>query len=177
MIGEIRDLETADMAIKAASTGHMVLSTLHTNDAPSTLTRLLNMGVAPFNIASAVSLITAQRLARRLCKSCKVPIDAPKEALLAVGFIEEDFNEKWQLYGPKEGGCDMCNNGYKGRVGIYQVMPVTDAISRIIMSQGNAIDIADQARAEGVNDLRRSGILKVIQGLTSVAEVEACTNE
>ena len=177
MIGEIRDLETADMAIKAASTGHMVLSTLHTNDAPSTLTRLLNMGVAPFNIASAVSLITAQRLARRLCKSCKVPIDAPKEALLAVGFIEEDFNEKWQLYGPKEGGCEMCNSGYKGRVGIYQVMPVTDAISRIIMAQGNAIDIADQARAEGVNDLRRSGILKVIQGLTSVAEVEACTNE
>ena len=177
MIGEIRDLETADMAIKAASTGHMVLSTLHTNDAPSTLTRLLNMGVAPFNIASAVSLITAQRLARRLCKSCKVPIDAPKEALLAVGFIEEDFNEKWQLYGPKEGGCELCNAGYKGRVGIYQVMPVTDAISRIIMSQGNAIDIADQARAEGVNDLRRSGILKVIQGLTSVAEVEACTNE
>ena len=177
MIGEIRDLETADMAIKAASTGHMVLSTLHTNDAPSTLTRLLNMGVAPFNIASAVSLITAQRLARRLCKSCKVPIDAPKEALLAVGFIEEDFNEKWQLYGPKEGGCEMCNAGYKGRVGIYQVMPVTDAISRIIMSQGNAIDIADQARAEGVNDLRRSGILKVMQGLTSVAEVEACTNE
>ena len=177
MIGEIRDLETADMAIKAASTGHMVLSTLHTNDAPSTLTRLLNMGVAPFNIASAVSLITAQRLARRLCKSCKVPIDAPKEALLAVGFIEEDFNEKWQLYGPKEGGCEMCNAGYKGRVGIYQVMPVTDAISRIIMSQGNAIDIADQAKAEGVNDLRRSGILKVMQGLTSVAEVEACTNE
>ena len=177
MIGEIRDLETADMAIKAASTGHMVLSTLHTNDAPSTLTRLLNMGVAPFNIASAVSLITAQRLARRLCKSCKVPIDAPKEALLAVGFIEEDFNEKWQLYGPKEGGCEMCNAGYKGRVGIYQVMPVTDAISRIIMAQGNAIDIADQARAEGVNDLRRSGILKVMQGLTSVAEVEACTNE
>ena len=177
MIGEIRDLETADMAIKAASTGHMVLSTLHTNDAPTTLTRLLNMGVAPFNIASAVSLITAQRLARRLCKSCKVPIDAPKEALLTVGFREEDFKEKWQLYGPKEGGCEMCNNGYKGRVGIYQVMPVTDAISRIIMEQGNAIDIADQAKKEGVNDLRRSGILKVIQGLTSVAEVEACTNE
>jgi type IV pilus assembly protein PilB len=177
MIGEIRDLETADMAIKAASTGHMVLSTLHTNDAPSTLTRLMNMGVAPFNIASAVSLITAQRLARRLCKSCKVAIDAPKEALLTVGFREEDFKEKWQLYGPKEGGCEMCNNGYKGRVGIYQVMPITDAISRIIMSQGNAIDIADQAKKEGVNDLRRSGILKVMQGLTSVAEVEACTNE
>lgn len=177
MIGEIRDLETADMAIKAASTGHMVLSTLHTNDAPSTLTRLLNMGVAPFNIASAVSLITAQRLARRLCKNCKVPINVPKEALLDVGFIEEDFKEKFQLYGPKEGGCELCNNGYKGRVGIYQVMPISDAISRIIMKHGTAHDIADQAKLEGINDLRRSGILKVIQGLTSIEEVEACTNE
>ncbi|MEO7343215.1 MAG: type IV-A pilus assembly ATPase PilB [Methylotenera sp.] len=177
MIGEIRDLETADMAIKAASTGHMVLSTLHTNDAPSTLTRLLNMGVAPFNIASAVSLITAQRLARRLCKSCKIPIDVPKEALIGVGFKEEDFNSSWQLYGPKEGGCEMCNSGYKGRVGIYQVMPITEAMSRIIMSSGNAIDIADQAKKDGVNDLRRSGILKVMQGLTSIEEVEACTNE
>lgn len=177
MIGEIRDLETADMAIKAASTGHMVLSTLHTNDAPSTLTRLMNMGVAPFNIASAVSLITAQRLARRLCKTCKEPIDAPKDALMKVGFIEEDFNEELKLFGPKEGGCDQCNGGYKGRVGIYQVMPITDAISRIIMENGNAIDIADQARKEGVNDLRRSGILKVMQGLTSIAEVESCTNE
>jgi type IV pilus assembly protein PilB len=177
MIGEIRDLETADMAIKAASTGHMVLSTLHTNDAPTTLTRLMNMGVAPFNIASSVTLITAQRLARRLCKNCKVPVEAPKEALLKVGFIEEDFKQDFQIYGPKEGGCELCNSGYKGRVGIYQVMPVTDAISRIIMTNGNAIDIADQARKEGVNDLRRSGILKVIQGLTSIAEVEACTNE
>ena len=177
MIGEIRDLETADMAIKAASTGHMVLSTLHTNDAPSTLTRLLNMGVAPFNIASAVSLITAQRLARRLCKNCKVPVNVPKEALLGVGFIEQDFASKWQLYGPKEGGCELCNEGYKGRVGIYQVMPITDAISRIIMTQGNAIDIADQAKKDGVNDLRRSGVIKVMQGLTSIAEVEACTNE
>ncbi len=177
MIGEIRDLETADMAIKAASTGHMVLSTLHTNDAPSTLTRLMNMGVAPFNIASAVSLITAQRLARRLCKNCKVPIEAPKEALLKVGFIEDDFKQELKLFGPKEGGCDQCNGGYKGRVGIYQVMPVSDAIARIIMENGNAIDIADQAKKEGVNDLRRSGILKVIQGLTSIAEVEACTNE
>ena len=177
MIGEIRDLETADMAIKAASTGHMVLSTLHTNDAPSTLTRLMNMGVATFNIASAVSLITAQRLARRLCKNCKVPIEVPKQALLDVGFIEDDFKETFQLYSPKEGGCEMCNGGYKGRVGIYQVMPITDAISRIIMSNGNAIDIADQAKKEGVNDLRRSGILKVMQGLTSIAEVEACTNE
>lgn len=177
MIGEIRDLETADMAIKAASTGHMVLSTLHTNDAPSTLTRLLNMGVAPFNIASAVSLITAQRLARRLCKHCKVPLSVPKEALLSVGFIEDDFKEEWQLYGHNPNGCDLCNAGYKGRVGIYQVMPVTDAISRIIMKNGTAHDIADQAKLEGVNDLRRSGILKVIQGLTSIEEVEACTNE
>lgn len=177
MIGEIRDLETADMAIKAASTGHMVLSTLHTNDAPSTLTRLVNMGVAPFNIASAVSLITAQRLARRLCKHCKVPLTVPKEALLRVGFIEEDFKEEWQLYGHNPDGCEMCNGGYKGRVGIYQVMPITDAISRIIMKNGTAHDIADQAKLEGVNDLRRSGILKVIQGLTSIEEVEACTNE
>jgi type IV pilus assembly protein PilB len=177
MIGEIRDLETADMAIKAASTGHMVLSTLHTNDAPSTLTRLMNMGVAPFNIASAVSLITAQRLARRLCKSCKVPINVPKEALIKVGFIESDFDKEFQLYGAKEGGCDLCNGGYKGRLGIYQVMPVTDAIARIIMENGNAIDIADQAEKEGVHDLRRSGILKVIQGLTSISEIEACTNE
>ncbi len=177
MIGEIRDLETADMAIKAASTGHMVLSTLHTNDAPSTLTRLVNMGVAPFNIASAVSLITAQRLARRLCKNCKIPLSVPKEALLRVGFIEEDFEQEWQLYGHNPDGCELCNGGYKGRVGIYQVMPITDAISRIIMKNGTAHDIADQARAEGVNDLRRSGILKVIQGLTSIEEVEACTNE
>lgn len=177
MIGEIRDLETADMAIKAASTGHMVLSTLHTNDAPSTLTRLLNMGVAPFNIASAVSLITAQRLARRLCKHCKVPLDLPKEALLEVGFTEEDFAEPWQLYGPNHEGCEYCNGGYKGRVGIYQVMPVTDAISRIIMKNGTAHDIADQARLEGVKDLRQSGLLKVKQGLTSIEEVEAVTNE
>ena len=177
MIGEIRDLETADMAIKAASTGHMVLSTLHTNDAPSTLTRLLNMGVAPFNIASAVSLITAQRLARRLCKNCKVPLDIPKEALFGVGFTEDDFKDEWQLYGPKEGGCELCNNGYKGRVGIYQVMPITDAISRIIMKSGTAHDIADQAKLEGVKDLRQSGLIKVMQGLTSIEEVEACTNE
>ncbi|OYZ06471.1 MAG: type IV-A pilus assembly ATPase PilB, partial [Methylophilales bacterium 16-45-7] len=177
MIGEIRDLETADMAIKAASTGHMVLSTLHTNDAPSTLTRLMNMGVAPFNIASAVSLITAQRLARRLCKNCKVPLTVPKEALLSVGFKEADLEEPWQLYGHKEGGCEMCNGGYKGRVGIYQVMPITDAISRIIMTNGNAHDIADQAKREGVKDLRESGLLKVKQGQTSIEEVQAVTNE
>ena len=177
MIGEIRDLETADMAIKAASTGHMVLSTLHTNDAPSTLTRLLNMGVAPFNIASAVSLITAQRLARRLCKNCKQPIDIPKEAMLSVGFTKADLDGSWQLYGAKEGGCELCNDGYKGRVGIYQVMPVTDAISRIIMKNGTSHDIADQAKREGVKDLRQSGLLKVKQGLTSIEEVETCTNE
>lgn len=177
MIGEIRDLETADMAIKAASTGHMVLSTLHTNDAPSTLSRLLNMGVAPFNIASAVSLITAQRLARRLCKSCKHPVDIPKEALLRAGFKEEELDGSWTLYGPKEGGCELCNGGYKGRVGIYQVMPISEEMANIIMKNGNAIDIAKQADKEGVNDLRRSGLLKVMQGLTSLAEVEACTNE
>lgn len=177
MIGEIRDLETADMAIKAASTGHMVLSTLHTNDAPTTLTRLLNMGVAPFNIASAVSLITAQRLARKLCKNCRVPIELPKEAMLSVGFTETDLDGSWQLYAPKEDGCELCNGGYKGRVGIYQVMPVSDAISRIIMKNGTAHDIADQAKREGVKDLRQSGLLKVKQGLTSINEVEAVTNE
>lgn len=177
MIGEIRDLETADMAIKAASTGHMVLSTLHTNDAPATLTRLMNMGVAPFNIASAVSLITAQRLARRLCKNCKVPLDIPREALLSMGYKEADFDDSWQPYGPREGGCDQCNGGYKGRVGIYQVMPITDEISRIIMKNGTAHDIADQAKREGVKDLRQSGLLKVKQGLTSLEEVQAVTNE
>jgi type IV pilus assembly protein PilB len=177
MIGEIRDLETADMAIKAASTGHMVLSTLHTNDAPSTLTRLMNMGVAPFNIASAVSLITAQRLARRLCPHCREPLDLPKEALLSVGFTEADLDGSWQLYGPREGGCEMCNGGYKGRVGIYQVMPVSDEMSCIIMKNGTSHDIADQAKREGVRDLRQSGLMKVKQGLTSIAEVEAVTNE
>lgn len=177
MIGEIRDLETADMAIKAASTGHMVLSTLHTNDAPSTLTRLMNMGVAPFNIASAVSLITAQRLARKLCPSCKVPLEIPKEALLSVGFTEADLDGSWQLYGHKAEGCELCNGGYKGRLGIYQVMPVTDAISRIIMKNGTAHDINDQAKLEGVKDLRQSGLLKVKLGLTSIEEIEAVTNE
>lgn len=178
MVGEIRDLETADIAIKAAQTGHMVLSTLHTNDAPGTLSRLMNMGVAPFNIASSVILITAQRLARRLCKVCKHPVDIPREALLQVGFKEEDIDGSWQPHGPKEGGCDACNgSGYKGRVGIYQVMPITDEMSRIIMKNGTAHDISDQARREGVKDLRQSGLLKVKQGLTSLEEIEACTNE
>jgi type IV pilus assembly protein PilB len=176
MVGEIRDLETADISIKAAQTGHMVLSTLHTNDAPTTLTRLMNMGVAPFNIASSVILITAQRLARRLCNNCKKPIDIPREALLRAGFKDEDLDGSWQPYGHV--GCDACKNtGYKGRVGIYQVMPITDEISRIIMKNGTAIDIADQAKLEGVKDLRQSGLIKVKMGLTSLEEVEAVTNE
>ena len=177
MIGEIRDLETADMAIKAASTGHMVLSTLHTNDAPSTLTRLVNMGVAPFNIASAVSLITAQRLARKLCPHCRVPADIPREALLDIGFKDADLDGSWQPYAANADGCDHCNQGYKGRVGIYQVMPVSDEMSRIIMKNGTSHDIADQAQREGVRDLRQSGLLKVKQGLTSLEEIEAVTNE
>ena len=175
MVGEIRDLETADISIKAAQTGHMVLSTLHTNDAPTTLTRLMNMGVAPFNIASSVILITAQRLARRLC-SCKQPATIPKEALLRAGFKEEDLDGSWQPYHAV--GCELCKNtGYKGRVGIYQVMPITDEMTRIIMKNGNAIDIADQARREGVRDLRQAGLLKVKAGMTSLEEVEAVTNE
>jgi len=176
MVGEIRDLETADISIKAAQTGHMVLSTLHTNDAPTTLTRLMNMGVAPFNIASSVILITAQRLARRLCSNCKKPLDIPKEALLRAGFAEDDLDGTWQPYGHI--GCEACKGtGYKGRVGIYQVMPITDEISRIIMKNGTAVDIADQAKREGVKDLRQSGLLKVKAGLTSLEEVEAVTNE
>jgi type IV pilus assembly protein PilB len=175
MVGEIRDLETADISIKAAQTGHMVLSTLHTNDAPTTLTRLLNMGVAPFNVASSVLLITAQRLGRRLCASCKQPADIPTEALLSCGFKEEDLDGTWVPYKPV--GCDLCKGtGYKGRVGIYQVMPITEEIQRIIMSNGNSIDIADQARREGVRDLRQSALLKVKQGITSLEEVEATTN-
>ena len=176
MVGEIRDLETADIAIKAAQTGHLVLSTLHTNDAPTTLTRLANMGVAPFNIASSVILITAQRLARRLCPHCKEPADIPPEALLRAGFSEEDLDGSWQPY--RHVGCEHCKGtGYKGRVGIYQVMPISEEISRIIMKNGTAHDIADQARREGVKDLRQSGLLKVKAGITSLEEVEAVTNE
>jgi type IV pilus assembly protein PilB len=175
MVGEIRDIETGEISIKAAQTGHMVLSTLHTNDAPATLTRLMNMGIAPFNIASSVILITAQRLARKLC-SCKKPEDIPEEALLRAGFKEDDLDGTWHPFGPV--GCDLCKNtGYKGRVGIYQVMPVKDEMSRIIMKNGTAIDIADQAARDGVNDLRQSGLLKVRRGLTSLEEVEAVTNE
>jgi type IV pilus assembly protein PilB len=175
MVGEIRDLETAEISIKAAQTGHMVLSTLHTNDAPTTLERLRNMGVAPFNIASSVILITAQRLARRLC-TCKKPIEIPMEALMQAGFSEADLSGDWQAYGPS--GCDRCKGtGYKGRVGIYQVMPITEEIQRIIMTGGNSMDIAAQAQLEGIQDLRQSGLAKVKQGLTSLTEVLATTNE
>jgi type IV pilus assembly protein PilB len=175
MVGEIRDLETADIAIKAAQTGHMVFSTLHTNDAPSTLTRLMNMGVAPFNIASSVILITAQRLARRLC-TCKQPLASSREALLAAGYREGDLDGDWKPYGPV--GCERCmGSGYKGRVGIYQIMPITPAIEKLILAHGNSMEIAAQAEAEGVNSLRRSGLMKVKQGLTSLEEVLGCTNE
>jgi type IV pilus assembly protein PilB len=175
MVGEIRDLETADIAIKAAQTGHMVMSTLHTNDGPSTLTRLLNMGVAPFNIASSVLLITAQRLVRRLCENCKKPGDYPRSALLKAGFNEADLDGSWVPY--KSVGCGSCNNGYRGRLGIYQVMPVTEDIQRIILAQGSSIDIAVQAQKAGVRDLRQSGLVKVRLGSTSLEEVIAATNE
>jgi type IV pilus assembly protein PilB len=176
MVGEIRDLETADIAIKAAQTGHLVMSTLHTNDAPTTLTRMLNMGVAPFNIASSVILITAQRLGRKLCNKCKKPEDIPPEALQRAGFRDEDLDGSWQPFGPV--GCDQCKGtGYKGRMGIYQVMPVTDDLRQIIMRAGNALEIAEQAQKEGVKDLRQSGLLKVKAGITSLEEIEAITNE
>ena len=175
MVGEIRDLETADIAIKAAQTGHMVFSTLHTNDAPSTLTRLMNMGVAPFNIASSVILITAQRLARRLC-TCKQHVEVLDEVLLQAGFLEEELDGTWRPYGPI--GCERCNGtGYKGRVGIYQIMPITEAIEKIILANGTSLEIRKQSEAEGVKGLRRSGLQKVRQGLTSLEEVLGCTNE
>ncbi|HWG31096.1 MAG TPA: type IV-A pilus assembly ATPase PilB, partial [Steroidobacteraceae bacterium] len=175
MVGEIRDLETAEIAIKAAQTGHLVLSTLHTNDAPQTLTRLVDMGVKPYAIATSVSLIIAQRLARRLCASCKQPLDIPKEALLKEGFLESDVSSGLRIFGPK--GCANCTDGYKGRVGIYQVLPVTDSLARIILGAGSAVDIADQAAKEGVWDLRRSGLEKVKAGLTSLEEVNSGTTE
>ena len=175
MVGEIRDLETADISIKAAQTGHLVLSTLHTNDAPTTLTRMRNMGIAPFNIASSVILITAQRLARRLCPVCKVPADIPHEALVDAGYQEHEIDGSWVTYRPV--GCSACNNGYKGRLGIYQVMPVSEEIQRIILRDGSALEIAEQARAEGVRSLRESGLYKAKLGLTSLEEVLAVTNE
>jgi type IV pilus assembly protein PilB len=175
MVGEIRDLETAEIAIKAAQTGHLVMSTLHTNDAPQTLTRLVDMGVKPYAIATSVSLIIAQRLARRLCSQCKAIMDVPAEALLKEGFKEADVRAGIKIFGPK--GCSACSDGYKGRVGIYQVMPVTEALGRIIMEGGNAIDIADQAAKEGVWDLRRAGLEKIKQGMTSIDEINSVTIE
>jgi type IV pilus assembly protein PilB len=176
MVGEIRDLETADISIKAAQTGHMVLSTLHTNDAPSTLGRLVSMGVPNYSVAASVLLITAQRLGRRLCSNCKKPIDIPPEALMNAGFTEADLDGSWQAFGAV--GCDMCKNtGYKGRVGIYQVMPISEEINRLILKNGSVTDIAEQARNEGVLDLRRAGLLKVKAGMTSLEEVLAVTNE
>ena len=176
MVGEIRDLETAEIAIKAAQTGHMVLSTLHTNSAPETLTRLRNMGVASFNIATSVNLVIAQRLARRLCKNCKKPINVPRQSLLELGFNDTDLdNPDNVIYEPV--GCNECREGYKGRVGIYEVMKVSPDISRIIMEDGNAIDIKDAALKNGFRDLRRSGILKVLQGVTSIQEMMRVTSE
>ena len=175
MVGEVRDLETAEIAIKAAQTGHLVLSTLHTNDAPQTLTRLIDMGVKPYAIATSVSLIIAQRLARRLCSHCKQPLEIPKEALLKEGFQEADVEAGLRIYIPK--GCSACTDGYKGRVGIYQVLPVTESIARIILSGGSAVDIGQQAAKEGVWDLRRSGLEKVKAGLTSIDEVNSVTVE
>jgi type IV pilus assembly protein PilB len=175
MVGEIRDLETAEIAVKAAQTGHLVLSTLHTNDAPTTLTRLVNMGIPAFNVASSVHLITAQRLARRLC-SCKKPEDIPVEALLDAGFAPDELDGTWRPFGA--GGCERCKgSGYKGRVGVYQVMSISDEMRRLIMRGGNALEIADQARLEGIRDLRQAGLLKVRQGITSLEEVMAVTNE
>ena len=175
MVGEIRDLETADIAIKAAQTGHMVLSTLHTNDAPTTLTRLQNMGVAPFNIASSILLITAQRLVRRLCESCKVPADYPRASLLRAGYNEDQLDDTWRPY--RAVGCSNCNNGYRGRVGIYQVMPITDEMQQVILKQGNATDIAKCAARDNVRTLRESGLVKVKIGVTTLEEVISATNE
>ena len=175
MVGEIRDIETADIAIKAAQTGHLVLSTLHTNDAPSTLTRMRNMGIAPFNIASSVLLISAQRLARRLCATCKKAIEIPEKALRQAGFKPEDLDGSWKPYHPV--GCNSCNNGYKGRVGLYQVMPISEEIQRIILRDGGTLEISEQAKREGVRTMREAGLNKVKMGLTSLEEVLAVTNE
>ena len=173
MVGEIRDLETAEIALKAAQTGHLVLSTLHTNDAPKTLTRLMDMGVKPYAIATSVSLIIAQRLARRLCSNCKTDLDIPAEALLKEGFGDDEIANGLQIFGPV--GCTQCTDGYKGRVGIYEVMPVTEEIGRIIMEGGSAIAIAEQAAQEGVWNLRQSGLNKVRNGMTSLEEINRVT--
>ena len=174
MVGEIRDLETADIAIKAAQTGHMVMSTLHTNDAPKTLTRLINMGVAPFSIASSVLLITAQRLVRRLCEHCKTPAEYPREAMLQGGYVEEDFDGSWKPY--RAVGCSNCTNGYRGRVGLYQVMPITEEIQRIILAEVQPWTLPFRLK-DGVRDLRQSGLVKVKAGVTTLEEVLSATNE
>lgn len=175
MVGEIRDLETAEIAIKAAQTGHMVLSTLHTNDAPQTIARLMNMGIAPYNITSSVTLVIAQRLARRLCNNCKRRTELPAHALLAEGFTQAQLDAGIELY--EAVGCDECTEGYKGRTGIYQVMPMTDEISTIILAGGNALQIADAAQAIGVNDLRQSALVKASKGVTSLAEINRVTKD
>lgn len=174
LVGEIRDLETAEIAVKAAQTGHLVLSTLHTNSAPETLTRLRNMGVPSFNIATSVILIIAQRLARRLCSNCKTEVEIPSQSLLEMGFTEDDVATGFTVYGPQ--GCEKCKGGYKGRVGIYEVVKITDRIARIIMEEGNSIEIGDQCREEGFNDLSRSGLVKVMHGVTSLEEVNRVTS-
>jgi type IV pilus assembly protein PilB len=175
MVGEIRDLETAEIAIKAAQTGHLVLSTLHTNDAPRTLTRMVDMGVKPYAIASTVHLIIAQRLARKLCENCKEKRDIPKDVLLQEGFTEEDIKAKFTVFGPV--GCKQCNDGYKGRLGIFQVLPITEALDRLILDGGNAQQIAEQAERDGIPDLRKAGLIKVRSGLTSLEEVNRVTVE
>ena len=174
MVGEIRDLETAEIAIKAAQTGHMVLSTLHTNSAAETLTRMRNMGVPAFNLATSVNLIIAQRLARRLC-SCKKSLDVPTETLLAEGFTKDDVKSGFEVFEPNTDGCDKCKDGYKGRFGIYEVVKITPELSRIIMEEGNSLQLAEQAGVHGYNNLRRSGLLKVMQGMTSLAEANRMT--
>ena len=175
MVGEIRDLETAEIAIKAAQTGHMVLSTLHTNDAPQTIARLMNMGIAPYNITSSVTLVIAQRLARRLCPKCKKPVELPKPALLAEGFTEAEIDAGFILYDAV--GCDECTEGYKGRTGIYQVMPMSDDIQAIVLEGGNAMQIAAVAQKAGIRDLRQSALMKVRNGVTSLAEINRVTKD
>jgi type IV pilus assembly protein PilB len=175
MVGEIRDLETAEIAVKAAQTGHLVLSTLHTNDAPQSLTRLANMGVAPFNIASSVMLIMAQRLTRRLCTHCKTPEDIPREALEEEGFTAAEIDEGLVIY--RAVGCDRCNQGYRGRIGIFQVMPISEQMGRLMMEGGNAMQLAEQARREGIRDLRQSGLRKVKAGITSLEEINRVTKD
>ncbi|HVL09153.1 MAG TPA: ATPase, T2SS/T4P/T4SS family, partial [Burkholderiaceae bacterium] len=175
MVGEIRDLETAEIAVKAAQTGHMVLSTLHTNDAPQTIARLMNMGIAPYNITSSVTLVIAQRLARRLCNKCKRPMDLPHHALLAEGFTQAEIDEGITVYEPV--GCEECTEGYKGRTGLYQVMPMSDEISAIVLEGGNAMQIAEAAQRAGVRDLRQSALLKVRHGVTGLAEINRVTKD